>query len=105
MRRIIVSFNNAVRKIFQYNRWESVKIVLKRFNMAPIDLFLIRARLLLPFNCKLIERHIVKVFSKINVCKEEAIDECSEFGMSWHTRMKSQTVDGQCMLIEWNSVS
>ena len=60
LRRISVSFNDAVRKIFHYNRWKSV---LRGFGMVPMDLHLIRAKLLLLFNCILSKRRIVKVCS------------------------------------------
>ena len=46
LRRISVSFNDAVRKIFHYNRWESVRAVLRGFSIIPMDLHLIRAKLL-----------------------------------------------------------
>ena len=83
LRRISVSFNDAVRKIFHYNRWESVRAVLRGFGMVPMDLHLIRAKLLLLFNCILSERRIVKVCSEINAYRENVIDECREFGVSW----------------------
>ena len=47
LRRIGISFNDAVRKIFHYNRWESVRAVLRGFGMVPMELHLIRAKLLL----------------------------------------------------------
>ena len=58
--RISVSFNDAVRKIFHYNRWESV---LRGFGMVLMDLHLIRAKLFLLFNCILSERRIINVCS------------------------------------------
>ena len=70
LRRISVSFNDAVRKIFHYNRWESVRVVLRGFGMVPMDLHLIRAKLLLLFNCILCERRIVKVCSEINAYRD-----------------------------------
>ena len=61
LRRIGTSFNDAVRKIFHYNRWESVKAILRGFGMVPMDLHLIHAKLLLIFNYILSDRCIVKV--------------------------------------------
>ena len=83
LHRISVSFNDAVRKIFHYKRWESARIVLRGFGMVPMDLHLIRSRLLLLFNCMLSERRIVKVCSEINAYQEDVIDECRQFGVSW----------------------
>ena len=76
LRRISVSLNDTVRKIFHYNRWESVKAVLRGFGMVLMDLHLIRARLLLLINCTLSERRIEKVCSEINAHQEDVIDEC-----------------------------
>ena len=75
LRRISVSFNDAIRKIFHYNIWESVRAVLRGFGMVPMDLHLIRAKLLLLFDCILSERRIVKVCSEINTYREDVIDQ------------------------------
>ena len=66
LRIISVSFNDAIRKIFHCNKWKSVKTVLRGFGMAPMDLHLIRDRLLLLLNCVLSEKRNVKVCSEIN---------------------------------------
>ena len=86
LRRINVSFNDAVRKIFHYNRWESVRAVLRVFGMVPMDLHLIRAKLLLLFNYILSEWCIVKMCSEINAYREDVIDECRQFGVSYMTK-------------------
>ena len=83
VRRISVSFNDAVRKIFHYNKWESVRTVLRGFGVVPMDLHLIRTKLLLLFNCILSERRIAKVCSEINVYRGDVLDECREFCVSW----------------------
>ena len=83
LRRISISFNDAVRKIFRYNKWKSVRAVLRGFGMIPMDLHLISVKLLLLFNCMLSERRIVKVCSEINAYEENVIDACREFGVSW----------------------
>ena len=88
LRRISVSFNDAVRKIFHYNRLESVRAILRGFGMVLMDLHLIHARLLLLFNCMLSERRIVEVCSEINAYQEDVIDECREFGVSWSYKNK-----------------
>ena len=51
--------------------------------MVPMDLYLIRARLSLLFNCMLSERCIVKMCSEINAYQKDVINECREFGVSW----------------------
>ena len=57
-----------------------------------MDLHLIRAKLLLLFNCILSERRIIKVCSEINAYQEDVINECREFGVSWSC--KKQIRDG-----------
>ena len=60
--------------------------------MVPMDLYLIRARLLLLINCMLSERRNIKVCSEINVYQENIIDECREFIVSWSC--KNEIRDG-----------
>ena len=79
-------------KLFHYNRWESVRAVLRGFGMVPMDLHLIHAKLLLLFNCMLSERHIVKVCSEINAYQEDVIDECREFGVFWSCKNEIRDV-------------
>ena len=45
-RRIGVCFNDCIRKIFGYNRFESVRQILYGFNMLPMDLYIVGARML-----------------------------------------------------------
>ena len=82
LRRISILFNDAVRKIFHDNRWESVRAVLRGFGMVLMDLLLINTRLLLLFNRMLSERCIVNVCSEISAYQEDIIDECRVFGVS-----------------------
>ena len=89
---LVFHLNDAVRKIFHYNRWESFRAVLRGFGMVPMDLHLIRARLLLLFNCMLSERCIVKVCSDINAYREDVIDKCRECCVSWSC--KNEIRDG-----------
>ena len=82
LRRISVSFNDAVRKIFHYNIGIS-ESSFEGFGMVSIDFYLIRAnKLLLLFNCMLSERSIVKVCSYINAYQEDVIDKCKEICVS-----------------------
>ena len=46
-RRTGVYFNDRIRKIFGYFRYESVRQVLYEFGMLPMDLYIVRSRLLL----------------------------------------------------------
>ena len=47
LRKIGVSFNNAVRKVFNYMYFESVKDILRGFCILPMDLCILSARLIL----------------------------------------------------------
>ena len=54
-----VCFNDCIRKIFGYNRLESVRQILYGFNMLPMDLYIVRARMLLISSAINSDRHLV----------------------------------------------
>ena len=60
-RSVGVCFNDAIRKLFHYNRWESVRNILLGFRMLPMDIYLVQSRLLLIRSAMLSNRKIVKL--------------------------------------------
>ena len=59
-RRIGVCFNDCIRKIFGYNRFESVRQILYGFNMLSMDLFIVKVRMLLICSAINSDRLLVK---------------------------------------------
>ena len=81
LRGIGVTFNNAIRKVFHYRKFESVKDILRGFDMLPMDLYVKRVRLLLLFHCMKSERNIVKLCAKFNLECDDVVNECEELGL------------------------
>lgn len=57
-RGVNVTFNNTVRRVFNCKKWESVKDIAHGFSMVPINVCVIRTRLLM-IGVALFERRIV----------------------------------------------
>ena len=60
-RRLGVTFNRAIRRLFGYNDYESTKDILFGFKMLPINLLIDRAQLLLRGACLQSERILLKM--------------------------------------------
>ena len=60
-RRLGVTFNKAIRRLFGYNDYESIEDILFGFKMLPINLLIDRAQLLLCGACLQSERILLKM--------------------------------------------
>ena len=60
-RRLGVTFNRAIRRLFGCNDYESIKDILFGFKMLPINLLIDRAQLLLCSTCSQSERILLKM--------------------------------------------
>ena len=69
--RIGVCFNDCIRKIFGYNRFESVRQILFGFNMLLMDLYIVRARMLLICSAINSDRRLVKKYGEYSRNKGE----------------------------------
>ena len=56
-------FNDDIRKIFNYFRYKSVTQVLYEFGMLPMDLYIVRPRLLLLGSCLQSNRQFVQKYA------------------------------------------
>jgi hypothetical protein len=98
LRGIGVTFNNAVRKVFHYRKFESVKDILRGFGILPMDLYIKRVRLVLLFDCLKSERNIVKLCAACNLECEDVINECEELGL-----FMSGVCKNEVKFAVWNS--
>ena len=81
IRQINVTFNNAIRRVFNYNQWESVKDIVHGFGMVPVDLYLIRARLLMIGVALCSKREIVNVCGRISMMQKDVREMMVELGI------------------------
>lgn len=70
IRRVGVCFNDAIRRVFGYRRYESVRTILFEFGMLPMDLYVAKARLLMVSNAMRSNRELVRV------CAEYVVNSC-----------------------------
>jgi len=59
-RRVSVCYNRAIRRVFRYKDYESVKHIMFGFNMLPMDLYLVKANLCLIGNALRSNRLLLK---------------------------------------------
>ena len=79
-----LSFNNAVRKVFCYSRFESVKGILQGFCMLPLDLYIDRMRV---YYCCMIVWRVKGVLLLLYDClKSERIECCYCCMIVWRVK-------------------
>ena len=82
LRKPIISFHNAARKLFNYRRFESVKGILRGFCMLPLDFCIDRMRLLLLYNFLKSERSVVRMCAEVSADDEDVIMLYNEFNFA-----------------------
>jgi hypothetical protein len=83
-RRIGVCFNRAVRRIFRYHDFESVKHILFGFHVLPIDLYIIRAVLLLIGNALKSSRNVLRVCAMWQRDRNKNMNVVMELGVDYN---------------------
>ena len=83
-RRIGVCFNDCIRKIFGYNRFESVRQILYGFNMLPLDLCIVRARMLLIGSAINSDRRLVKKCGEHSRDKGKFLQYLFDYNVEYH---------------------
>ena len=71
--KLVVSFNSAVRKVFSYKRFESVKGILRDFCTLPLDFYIDRMRLLLLYDCLKSKRSVVRMCAEVSADGEDVV--------------------------------
>ena len=82
IRKLGVSVNNAVRKVFHYKYCESVKDILRGFCILPVDLSVTCSKLLLIWDGIHSNRNIVKICAEYCSCNVDIMTKCNELGLS-----------------------
>jgi hypothetical protein len=82
LRRISVSFNNAIRKVFGYRKFESVKDILRGFNILPMDFHVLYSKLILLNVCMTSNRRIVSVCSEYIAYQDDVVMKCNELDVT-----------------------
>ena len=86
IRRVGVCFNDAIRRIFGYRRYESVRNIVFEFGMLPVDLYVAKSRLLMVSNAMISERELVRVCADYVVNSYEFYMSLTKFGVNVLTK-------------------
>jgi hypothetical protein len=82
-RKIGVTFNRAVRRIFGYHDYESVKHILFGFSILPIDLVIVKAQFMLMGACLRSDREVLKVCDEWQRNRQRYLDMMMEYGVDF----------------------